>query len=325
MVGVLMLLLILALTITGELLPLDSKTFLARSRELSILSGGSALPFQLSALIKTVLQGGPTIGPATLQRFFMAHIFLFPGLMTLMIYLHRRFIRKHGSAPPMVSPNNTRLMPAPVRDQYATVPPSENGGHDLEPLSKRQPIGPDHVLFPLVAGIALPGVLMGPTGHHMADDMPADETHPFFPDHFWPYPIIAAVMLITLGLLAALLQRNLQLDVPADPRSTATPHPDWFFLFLFQFLKLGPEFLMSLVIPALALLALLLWPLIDSVLGPRLARRLGWSSWPVPGRNVVTGTLLVAVVGFLAFLTSWSLAGPGLCLPWPLNGPVCGG
>src|SRR5919202_2985670 len=81
MVGVLMLLLILALTITGELLPWDSKTYLARSRELSILSGGSALPFQLSTLIKYILQGGSTIGPATLQRFFMAHISPFPGLM----------------------------------------------------------------------------------------------------------------------------------------------------------------------------------------------------------------------------------------------------
>src|SRR5207253_10973497 len=68
MVGVLMFLLVLALTITGELLPWDSKTYLARSRELSILSGGSALPVQLSTLVKYVLQGGPTAGPATLQR-----------------------------------------------------------------------------------------------------------------------------------------------------------------------------------------------------------------------------------------------------------------
>jgi quinol-cytochrome oxidoreductase complex cytochrome b subunit len=78
---------------------------------------------------------------------------------------------------------------------------------------------------------------MGSTGHHTADDMPADETDPFFPDHFWPYPIIVGVTLVILGLLAALLQRNLQLDVPADPRSGTTPHPDWFFLFLFQFLS----------------------------------------------------------------------------------------
>src|SRR3989440_9640203 len=258
MVGVLMFLLILALTITGELLPWDSKTYLARSRELSILSGGSALPVQLSTLVKYVLQGGPTAGPATLQRFFMAHIFLLPGLMTLLMYLHFRFIREDGPAPAIVSLNNTPLsfdnqpaMLVPITDQYASAPPRENGGQGLEPLSKRQPIGPDHVLYPLVASIALPGVLMGSTGHHIADDLPDDETHPFFPDHFWPFPIIATVMLVTLGLLAALVQRSLQLDVPADPRSSATAHPDWFFLFLFQFLKLGPELLMSLVIPLL--------------------------------------------------------------------------
>jgi quinol-cytochrome oxidoreductase complex cytochrome b subunit len=86
MVGVLMFLLVLALTITGELLPWGSKTYLARSRELSIVSGGSALPVQLSTLIKYVLQGGPTTGPATLQRFFIAHMFLFPGLMTLLLF-----------------------------------------------------------------------------------------------------------------------------------------------------------------------------------------------------------------------------------------------
>jgi menaquinol-cytochrome c reductase cytochrome b subunit len=328
MVGVLMLLLILALTITGELLPWDTKTYLARGRELTILTGGSVLPFQLGTLLKDVLQGGPTTGPATLQRFFIAHVFLFPGLLTALMYLHVRFIRKDGPAPLMDSPNDTRslpVMPAPVGHQYQSAVPSEKRDKELEPPSKRQPIGPDHALYPVVVGIALPGALMPPLGHHVADDMPADETHPFFPDHFWPYPIIAAFILITLGLLAALLQRNLQLDAPADPRSSAAPHPDWFFLFLFQFLKLGPEFLMSLVIPALALLTLLLWPLIDSALGPRLAHRLGWSSWPVAGRNVVTGTLLVVVCGFLAFLTAWSLAGPGVCLPWPINGPVCGG
>src|SRR5262249_5360093 len=234
----------------------------------TILSGGSALPFQLGSLIKNLLQGGPTTGPATLQRFFMAHVFLLPGLLIFLMYVHIRLLRKDGPAPPLDSR-----------------------------LAER----------------------------HSTGGTPADETHPIVPDHFWPYPVIAGFILVTLGLLAALLQRNLQLDVPADPRSGAAPHPDWFFLFLFQFLKLGPEFLMSLVIPSLALLALLLWPLIDSALGPRLARRLGWSSWPVPGRNVVTGTLLVAVGGVLAFLTGWSLAGPDLCLPWPVNGPVGGG
>src|SRR5450759_3206796 len=116
-----------------------------------------------------------------------------------------------------------------------------HGGHTLEPEWKRLPIGPDHILYPVLVGLALFPILMGAAGHHLADDMPDDETHPFFPDHFWPYPIIAVMMMITVGLLAAFVQKNLQLEPVADPRAVTIPRPDWYFLFLFQALKLVNE------------------------------------------------------------------------------------
>ena len=197
-------------------------------------------------------------------------------------------------------------------------------GHTLEPDWKRLPIGADSILYPVVVGLALFPILMGDAGHHLADDMPDDETHPFFPDHFWPYPIIAVLMLVAVGLLAALVQKNLQLEASADPRAVTIPRPDWYFLFLFQFLKLGPELIMSLVIPPIVVGALLLFPFLDSIFGPRVARRLGWASWPVPGRNVITGTIWVLGLGAVALLTLWALAGPQFCLPWIINSPVCG-
>ena len=196
-------------------------------------------------------------------------------------------------------------------------------GHTLEPEWKRLPIGPDNILYPVLAGLALFPILMGDAGHHLADDMPDDETHPFFPDHFWPYPIIAVMMLITVGLLAAFVQKNLQLEQSADPRAVTIPRPDWYFLFLFQFLKLGNEFVFSILIPTIAGGALLLWPFIDVIAGPRAARRLGWKSWPVPGRNIITGTAWVIFLGSIVGLTLWALAGPLFCLPW-FTGPVCG-
>jgi quinol-cytochrome oxidoreductase complex cytochrome b subunit len=199
-----------------------------------------------------------------------------------------------------------------------------HAGHTLEPEWKRMPIGPDHILYPIAIGLALFPILLGDAGHHLADDMPDDETHPFFPDHFWPYPVIAVVMLVTVGLMAAFVQKNLQLEPSADPRAVTIPRPDWYFLFLFQLLKLGPELVMSVVVVTLALGVLILWPFIDAIAGPRMAKRLGWKTWPVPGRNVITGTLWIGALGFILALELWALAGPEFCLPWPLTGMVCG-
>jgi len=212
---------------------------------------------------------------------------------------------------------------ATATTEIPVIEVESHNGHALEPEWKRLPIGPDHILYPVVVGLALFPILMGAAGHHLADDMPDEDTHPFFPDHFWPYPIIAVMMLVVVGLLAFYVQKNLQLEPSADPRAATIPRPDWYFLWLFQFLKLGPEVVMALGGPAIMVGAILLWPFIDLLAGPRLAKRLGWKNWPVPGRNVITGTGWVLFLAFIALLTLWALAGPLFCLPW-LTGQVCG-
>ena len=212
---------------------------------------------------------------------------------------------------------------AAITNEIPIIEVDGHAGHALEPEWKRLPIGPDHILYPVLVGLALFPIFFGGAGHHLADDMPDDETHPFFPDHFWPYPIIMVVMLVTVGLLAFFVQKNLQLEPSADARAVTIPRPDWYFLFLFQILKLGPETLMALGTPAVIVGGLVLWPFIDAIAGPRIAKRLGWKKWPVPGRNIYTGAGWLLFLGLLIGLTLWALAGPTACLPW-FTGLVCG-
>jgi menaquinol-cytochrome c reductase cytochrome b subunit len=98
-VGVIMLLCILGLSLTGYLLPWDNKAYFAT--QVTIKIGGLTPPPQVGAFIREVLSGGAAVGPATLQRFFTIHVFLLPALITLLMYVHFRFIRAHGISEPL--------------------------------------------------------------------------------------------------------------------------------------------------------------------------------------------------------------------------------
>jgi menaquinol-cytochrome c reductase cytochrome b subunit len=98
MVGVLIFLVIVLFNFTGSLLPWDANSYLSRAREISIISGSGALPEGVSSFIKTLVQGGPLVGPATLLRFFMAHVVLLPAVMTALLYAHYRLSRRFGPA-----------------------------------------------------------------------------------------------------------------------------------------------------------------------------------------------------------------------------------
>ena len=69
--------------------------------EVGCLYAGLAPPQQLGVFIKDLLQGGPAVGPPTLQRFFTIHVFLLPALIVLLMYVHFRFIRAHGISEPL--------------------------------------------------------------------------------------------------------------------------------------------------------------------------------------------------------------------------------
>ncbi|MEA2008472.1 MAG: c-type cytochrome, partial [Chloroflexota bacterium] len=88
--------------------------------------------------------------------------------------------------------------------------------------------------------------------------------------HFWP-DIIYKDLLMTFGLFLLLVGlatfMGVALDPKADPSdSTYIPRPEWYFLFLFEFLKYVPgkiEWVGTIVIPGIAVAALFLLPFYD--------------------------------------------------------------
>jgi ubiquinol-cytochrome c reductase cytochrome b subunit len=114
---------------------------------------------------------------------------------------------------------------------------------------------------------------------HGVAPAPDDELLPrrkFYPEQVFRDTIAIFIAFVVLFVLAVSVR--VPLERLADPTDTSyIPRPDWYFLFLFQTLKLfeGPlEVVGSVILPALAVLALLLVPFVDR--GPvlRVTRRI---------------------------------------------------
>jgi menaquinol-cytochrome c reductase cytochrome b subunit len=102
MVGVAMMFIILVFSLTGYLLPWDTKAYWASSVTIKVAGSPPPIgPINIGLFIKELLQGGPVLGPSTLQRFFAIHVFLLPAAILLLMFVHFRLIRQHGISEPL--------------------------------------------------------------------------------------------------------------------------------------------------------------------------------------------------------------------------------
>ena len=189
--GIILLQLVLALSLTGYLLPWDQKGYWATKVATDIM-GSTPL---IGETMKQLVLGGADYGHHTLTRFFALHAGILPlaviGLTVGHIYLFRR----HGLTP-------------------------------KKPLKK------------------------------------ADE-------YFWPEQVlkdaVACLAVLVTILVLHFAFNGAHLDAPADPSSAYPARPDWYFLFLFQFLKYFPghwEVLGAVVLPGIAMTLIFLMPII---------------------------------------------------------------
>jgi ubiquinol-cytochrome c reductase cytochrome b subunit len=113
---------------------------------------------------------------------------------------------------------------------------------------------------------------------HGVAPVPGDETKPkksFFPEQVFKDTVAVFVAFAILFVLAIAVR--VPLERLADPTDTSyIPRPEWYFLFLFQMLKVfsGPlEVIGTVVLPTIAILALIVTPFIDRSRVVRLRQR----------------------------------------------------
>jgi quinol-cytochrome oxidoreductase complex cytochrome b subunit len=155
-----------------------------------------------------------------------------------------------------------------------------------------------HLAFVHQQGLADPSRRVEPEGesapHATPTSKPRQEKKkllPFFPNYVLDEVIAWYVMLAVLIVLASLFPAGL--EEPADPlRTPEHAKPEWYFLFLYQGLKIVPR-IVGVVTPIVGALLLLLLPFIDR--NPHLA----------PAKRLVAIAIgVLCLIGIVAF-TIW--------------------
>ncbi len=95
--GAFLSLLVLGMGFTGYLLPWDQTAYFATAVGTNIVG---EVPF-IGQWLTDMLRGGDSLGTLTLSRFYVAHVFLIPGLIFLFIGTHIALFRKAGPAGPI--------------------------------------------------------------------------------------------------------------------------------------------------------------------------------------------------------------------------------
>jgi ubiquinol-cytochrome c reductase cytochrome b subunit len=238
LVGVILLLVTLGFGFTGYLLPWDQKAYWATTVGTNM--PGTA-PFIGSWLTK-LIRGGTDVGAVTLTRFYAVHVLVLPAMLAFFVLVHLALVVWHGvSVPPKLWHEGLRRWKGLVhrRESNPALAPA------MEPLRNSEPLSSDQ--------------------YHERYEAFEVEGPRFWPDMITDDLIIA--LIVFMVLLALTIVLGIPWEPRADPTDTAyIPRPDWYFMFLFQFVKYFPgylEWVGILVVPGLFVLLLLLIPFLS--------------------------------------------------------------
>lgn len=128
----------------------------------------------------------------------------------------------------------------------------------------------------------------------------ANKTHgqPFFPDIISHDALVALIVLAAIFILAIVFPASI--TAPANPTGTAyTPRPEWYFIFLQQWLRFFPgvfEFIGGVLIPLLVIVILILLPFFNRGLNRTFRKR---KTQVAIGAVAVAGVVALEITGIL--------------------------
>jgi len=233
-IGVVLLLVTLAFSFTGYLLPWDQLSYWA------VTVGTNLVHYVpvLGGTLQDLLIGGDQIGPSTLLRFYALHVAVLPALLTVVLAVHIWRVRKDGFA--VRRPNvgafeeaaTTTATSAP-----AGAPPDLYGGRSrLLGVVDRESV--------------------------TAEDRAVDDTV-----FTWPH-LVARHVVVALGVAALVLGLGVAFAAPlrglANPNVTPEPSKaPWYFSGLQELLSHFDPLVAGILVPMGIVLVLVVLPYID--------------------------------------------------------------
>ena len=283
-IGVVLFLLTLGLSFTGYLLPWDQLAYWAITVGTNI---GSYAPI-VGASIRELLLGGHTVGESALIRFYVLHVAVLPLLMTLLTMVHFWRVRKDGG----LSRPVWKLKDEKAAGLVSIGAPGEMTKVAVAAASKDKTYGLMEVV----------------TGKPIFETVTSEEEE----DAVFSYPYAffregIALLLTVATVMAVSIFWKAPLEEFANPAKTPNPaKAPWYFLGL-QELVSHSALLGGVIVPGLAVLALLAIPYID--LNP--SRRPADRKWAIRAFTLfVVVNVVLIIVGTLFRGPGWAFVPP---------------
>ncbi len=233
--GIMLLLLTLAFSFTGYLLPWDQLAYWAVTVGTNLVK---YVPI-IGNPTQNLLIGGDQIGQSTLLRFYALHVAVLPAALVMILGVHIWRVRKDGFA----------------------VQRSNVGAFEEDAVAQPAATAPAHAAPELYGGrVRLLGVVDRES--ITAEARPVDDTV-----FTWPHLVVRHVV-VALGTAAVVLALGVAFAAPlrglANPNVTPEPaKAPWYFAGLQELLSRFDPLVAGILIPAAAVMAFVLLPYLD--------------------------------------------------------------